>query len=186
MFKIVIISSSVRQERASNRVALYLNNYSGEHGLAETEILDLETYNFPLFDERLKYQKNPSVKVMEYAEKIRTADGVIIVAPEYNGGYPASLKNVIDLLTDEWFKKPVAIATVSSGSFAGTQMVTSLQFVLWKIKALTVNAIFPVAKVKESFDEHGTAADKQGTDKRAALFFRELLWTIEAKAGMKS
>ncbi|MCJ7821057.1 MAG: NAD(P)H-dependent oxidoreductase, partial [Bacteroidales bacterium] len=127
MFKIVIISSSIRTGRASHRVALYLKSYSGEHGLADTEILDLDTYNFPLFDERLKYQKNPSLKALEYAEKIRAADGVIIVAPEYNGGYPASLKNAIDLLTVEWFKKPVAIATVSSGSFGGTQMVTSLQ-----------------------------------------------------------
>ncbi len=186
MFKIVIISTSVRTGRASHRVALYLKRYSGENGLAAAEILDLNMYNFPIFDERLKYQESPSVQVLEYAEKVRTADGVIIVAPEYNGGYPASLKNVIDLLTDEWFKKPVAIATVSSGSFGGTQMVTSLQFVLWKIKALTVNVIFPVAKVNESFDENGAASDKQATDKRAAVFFRELLWTIEAKAGMKS
>ena len=186
MLKIVIISASVRTGRSSHRVALYLKSYSEDNGLATAEILDLNIYNFPLFDERLKYQENPSVPAMEYAEKIRTADGVIIVAPEYNGGYPASLKNAIDLLTDEWFKKPVAIATVSSGSFGGTQMVTSLQFVLWKIKALTVNVMFPVAKVNESFDEKGTAADKQGTDKKAAVFFRELLWSIEAKAGMKS
>ena len=80
---------------------------------------------------------------------------MIIIAPEYNGGYPASLKNVIDLLTDEWRKKPVAISTVSDGSFGGTQVITALQFSLWKIRAWTVPAMFPVPKVMETFDEEG-------------------------------
>ncbi|MCK7536595.1 MAG: NAD(P)H-dependent oxidoreductase [Marinilabiliales bacterium] len=35
---------------------------------------------------------------MSFASRIRAADGVIVVTPEYNGGYPASLKNAVDLL----------------------------------------------------------------------------------------
>jgi NAD(P)H-dependent FMN reductase len=94
------------------------------------------------------------------------------------------LKNVIDLLTDEWKRKPVAISTVSAGGFAGMQVITSLQFTLWKMQALTVPAMYPVPKVSESFDENGVPADNTGAEKRAASFIYELLWSIEAKNRM--
>src|SRR6185503_8329775 len=97
------------------------------------EILDLNSYNFPIFNERLRFQKEPAASVLEFAGKIKASDGVIIVTPEYNGGYPASLKNIVDLLYDEWHRKPVAISTVSDGVFGGTQVITSIQFSLWKI-----------------------------------------------------
>jgi NAD(P)H-dependent FMN reductase len=181
---IAIISSSVRTGRASHRVALYFKNYLQTNNLATVEILDLNEYQFPVFEERLKFQKDPSKQTLDFADKIKNAGGVLIVTPEYNGGYPASVKNVVDLLYDEWQRKPVAISTVSNGIFGGTQVITSLQFSLWKIKAWTVPAMFPVPKVQDAFDENGMPADKVGTDKRAAGFINELLWCMEAKSKM--
>ena len=184
MKTIAIISSSVRRGRSSHRVALYFKRYLEENKLAVAEILDLKKYNFPLFDERLHHQPDPAPGVLKFAEKIRSADGVIIVTPEYNGGYPASLKNVIDLLTDDWRRKPVAISTVSDGVFGGTQVLTSLQFSLWKIRAWTVPAMYPVPSVNKTFDESGVPADVVAADKRAAAFTAELLWCIEANERM--
>jgi NAD(P)H-dependent FMN reductase len=184
MNHIVIISSSVRLKRASNRVALYFKNYIEENKLASAEILDLNEYQFPIFNERLKLQVNPSVQTLAFAEKIKLANGVVIVTPEYNGGYPAALKNVIDLLYDEWHRKPIAISTVSAGGFGGTQVITSLQFTLWKIRAWTVPAMFPVPKVQEMFDEMGNPTDKITMDKKAEAFIKELLWCMEAKEKM--
>ncbi len=181
---IAILSASVRTGRHSHRVALYFKKYIEENKLAAVEILDLNEYQFPLFNERLKYQPDPSPSVVEFASRIKSAEGVIIVTPEYNGGYPASLKNVTDLLYDEWHRKPIAISTVSNGPFGGTQVITSLQFSLWKIRAWTVPAMFPVPKVGDSFDENGNAADKAGTDKRAKGFISELLWCMEANRRM--
>jgi len=184
MPKISIISSSVRAGRNSHRVALYFKNYLEENQLATVEILDLAAYNFPLFHERLRFQKSPAANVLEFAQKIKSSDGVIIVTPEYNGGYPASIKNVVDLLYDEWRRKPIAISTASDGVFGGSQVITSLQFSLWKIRSWPVPAMFPVPKAQEAFDEKGIPADKQASDKRAAVFIKELLWCIEAKSRM--
>lgn len=186
MSHIAIISSSVRIGRNSHRVAKYFKNYLEENKLATAEILDLNNYQFPVFNERLRYQQNPANDVLEFASKIVLADGILIVTPEYNGGYPTALKNVVDLLYDEWYRKPVAISTVSDGSFGGTQVITSLQFTLWKIRAWTVPAMFPVPKAHESFDENGIPADRQATDKRASRFINELLWCIEAKKRMNT
>ncbi len=181
---IVIISSSIRIKRNSHRVALYFRNYIEEYKLGKVSILDLEHYNFPIFTERLSRTEAPEKNVLDFAGKISSADGVIIVTPEYNGGYPASLKNVLDLLYEEWFRKPIAISTVSDGAFGGMNVITSLQYTLWKIKAWTVPALFPVPKVDVAFDPSGVPADKAGTDKRAKRFIDELLWCVEAKNRM--
>jgi NAD(P)H-dependent FMN reductase len=182
---IAIISASVRTGRKSHRVALYFQHYLKENNLATSEILDLNEYQFPIFEERLRLQKNPSEKLLDFASKIKAADGVIIVTPEYNGGYPASIKNAIDVLYDEWHRKPIAIATASDGDFGGTQVIISLQWSLWKIRAWTVPARFPVPRTQDAFDENGVPADKATVDKRAAGFIRELLWCIEARRRME-
>lgn len=182
---IVVLSSSIRIKRASHRVALYFKQYLEEAKLASVTLLDLDQCNFPLFTERLSRMEAPEKAISDFAETIKSADGVIIVTPEYNGGYPASLKNVVDLLYDEWKRKPVAISTVSSGPFGGMNVITSIQYSLWKIGAWTVPALFPVVKVEESFDAQGLPADKAGTDKRAKRFMDELLWCVEAKSRME-
>lgn len=181
MKNISIISASVRNGRNSHRVALYFKNYLEENQLANVKIIDLKEYNFPIFEERLRFIPDPSESMLSFANEVIIADGVIIVTPEYNGGYPASLKNAIDLLYAEWKRKPVAIATVSAGAFAGTQVITSLQFSLWKIGALTIPAMFPVATVEKTFNENGVPSDAAATNKRAESFINELIYWIEAK-----
>lgn len=185
MKTIAILSSSVRRGRRSHRVALYLDRFLRENYDVKTDIIDLDEYDFPLFEERLKYTENPTAEMEDYTKRLNNADGVIIVTPEYNGGYPASLKNALDFHYDEWRRKPVAIATVSNGIFGGSQVITSLQFVLWKMKAWTVPAMFPTLKVSSSYDENGVPADAEGTEKRAKAFIDELMWCVEAKTRME-
>jgi len=184
--KIVIISASVRAGRSSHRVALFFKKFIEARQLATVEVADLMELQFPIFEERLKFQKSPHTGAMAFSNTISSADGVLIVTPEYNGGYPASLKNVTDLLIDEWKRKPIAISTVSSGAFGGSQVITSLQFSLWKIGAWTVPAMFPVPKVAEAFDEQGEPTDKAGTEKRAGAFINELIWCMTARKKMES
>lgn len=180
---IVIISASVRTGRVSHRVALYFENYLVKHNLATAEILDLQTYQFPLFNERLKYLPSPSPDVLAFADKVKRADGVLIVTPEYNGGYPASIKNATDLLYAEWYRKPIGIVTVSDGSFGGTQVITSLLFSLWKMHAWVIPAMFPVPYADQAFSENGHPA-KSSTDERADIFLNEFFWCVAAKGKM--
>lgn len=83
MYNIVIISSSVRTGRNSHRVTLYLKNYITSNGLGNVEIPDLNEYQFPIISERLQYLQNPPGNVVQFAEKIEAADGVIVATPEY-------------------------------------------------------------------------------------------------------
>ncbi|HLN53845.1 MAG TPA: NAD(P)H-dependent oxidoreductase [Lentimicrobium sp.] len=184
MYHIGIISASVRIGRNSHRAALFFKNFLETNNIATAEIIDLKKYNFPIFDERLMYQKNPLPSALDFSERIKRADGIILVTPEYNGGYPPAIKNAIDLLYDEWYKKPIAISTCSDGVFGGSQVITSLQFSLFKIRAWTVPAMFPNPKVQELYDENGVPA-KESTVKRAHTFVKELMWCVEAKKRME-
>ena len=185
MYNIAIISSSVRIGRNSHRVALFLSNYIIENKLALVDLIDLTEYKFPIFDERLRFMKNPPENVLQFAEKIIKAEGVIVVSPEYNGGYPAALKNAIDLLYPEWKHKPVGISTVSAGSFGGAQVGPSLAFLFVRIGALVTPAVFRVPTVQNAYDENGIPVDKETSNKRAKAFLDEFFWVVEAGRRMR-
>lgn len=184
MSHIAIISSSVRIGRRSHSLALYFQNYIKEHNLATSEILDLKEFNFPIFDERLSKTPNPTDQQKLFSEKILKADAVIVVFPEYNGGYSAGIKNAIDLLYPEWHHKPVGLVCVSDGNFGGVNALTLLQTVFLKVKAVP-SGNFRVPKVQDNFKENGEPINKESTDKRAAVFMKEILWVAEAFHKMK-
>ncbi|WP_309641153.1 NAD(P)H-dependent oxidoreductase [Flavobacterium sp.] len=180
MKNILIISSSVRIDRKSHNVAQYFERYLTENNIATTEILDLKDYGFPIFDSVFKSLKAPSLYVLAFRDKIIAADGIIIVTPEYNGSIPSSLKNVIDLFNDEWFQKPIAFSTVSAGDFGGSQALTHLQFIFWKLHALTYTTNFPVAKVQDKFNDTGIPANKKQMDALAKPYIEGFIECIES------
>ncbi|MBX2980866.1 MAG: NAD(P)H-dependent oxidoreductase [Flavobacteriales bacterium] len=184
MSRILVLSSSIRAGRMSHRVAQHLKRHIQNTGRHIVHLVDLQELDLPLFHERLKFLENPGPEVLAFAEQVRSADGVIMVSPEYNGSYPASLKNVIDLLTEDWRKKPIALVPVSSGAFGGTQVVTQLLFTLWKIRAWVVPGAMHVPNVKDNFQEDGTAVDAEAWARRTTALLDELEWAMEARIKM--
>ncbi len=182
---IAIISSSIRTGRNSHRVGLYFKNFIEKQQLASCDLIDLQEYHFPVFEERLRFMENPPEQVLHFAERITRADGVIVISPEYNGGYPASLKNIIDLLSEEWKGKPTGIVTVSTGPYGGALLLPSLLFTLWKKGVWVVNARYHVSAVQDAFDENGIAEDPATADKRTRAFVEQLQWSMEASRRMQ-
>ncbi len=181
---IAILSTSVRTGRNSHRVGLYFKQFIETNNLATADLIDLQDYHFPVFEERLRFMTNPAPSVLESADRMKKAGGIIVITPEYNGGFPASLKNVIDLLSEEWKRKPTSIVTVSTGAFGGVLVYPSLVFSLWKKGVWVVPARYQVPHVPEAFDENGNPTDKTGTEKRTQAFLQELIWCITAKEKM--
>lgn len=174
MNKVAIISSSLRETRKSHRVALYIERMAQQLG-CETIMLDLKAYNFPLFTERLIHISHPSNELLQFAHQITTADTILIVTPEYNGSYPAALKNVIDLFVEQWRGKSVGIATASIGPYAGKVVMNELQSLLFRLKAKVCTEAFNVALIDQFFTEEGTSLQPELTDKFAIGFLHSLL-----------
>lgn len=127
---IKIIGGSTRQGRFSERPAQWIADEASELAGVNVELLDLRDYELPFFDEPMppsqktdRQYENPAVQ--KWSDKINEADAFIIIAPEYNHGYPAVLKNALDWVYHEWNRKPVGF--VSYGSALGARSVEQLR-----------------------------------------------------------
>ncbi|MCC8035746.1 MAG: NAD(P)H-dependent oxidoreductase [Rikenellaceae bacterium] len=179
MRKIEIISSSVRDGRLSHRVALFLQNYLSRIPATEAGILDLKQYGFPIFSERYPNLVSPSVKVVDYVERFSSADGIVVVSPVYNGSFPAALKNVVDFMVTQWFRKPVLVVSVTYGSTPGIGTVQQLQNLLMKLGARVASPGYTVLRAGEEFSESGVPADGAAAEKYAAAPVEEFLWLVD-------
>jgi NAD(P)H-dependent FMN reductase len=127
-------------EKTTNDGAVnYINNYLQQQHLASTEILDLQNLRFPI----QKLEK-PGKELKSLVKKIKSSAGILIVASEFEGEYPAHLRNMIDFLYDQWDHKPVAISTVANDEAHQAQIIRSLQFSLWKVNSWTVPVSFEI------------------------------------------
>ena len=78
---LLIISSSVRTGRKSHRVALFFEKFIREKQNLSVEILDLNDYQFPIFEERLRNIKEPSAEMLEFASKVQHLSLIHISSP---------------------------------------------------------------------------------------------------------
>ncbi|KKW47116.1 FMN reductase [Candidatus Kaiserbacteria bacterium RIFCSPHIGHO2_02_FULL_59_21] len=142
--KVKIILGSTRQGRFSEKPGRWIHEEAKKRGEFDAELLDLRDYEMPFFDEPVSpsYKEKPyeHEAVVRWTAKIAEADAFIIIAPEYNHGYPGVLKNALDYAYQEWNNKPVAF--VSYGSALGARSVEQLREVAVELQMAPIrNAI---------------------------------------------
>lgn len=152
--KITILSTSIRKGRNSHRVALYLEEYINDHFDFNAEIYDLKKANFPLFEERLSHDDAPLDEAVRFGKMIQESDIVLVVCPEYNGGYPAAFKNAFDLLYAQWNDTLIGVFSVSSGNLGGSQVMQNLWQLFVKVKARPYSGVY-IPNVTKHFSENG-------------------------------
>jgi len=168
---IPVLLGTPRQNRESENVAKWVVAKMREREDIETQLFDVCDFRLPHDD----YGRQIAGQFPEWRDAIIRADGLVIVSPEYNHGYPGSLKAVLDLLLKEYFHKAVAFVGVSSGPWGGTRMIEAMVPMV-RILGLSPTAIdlnFP--KVADKFDTDGNLLD-DAYEKRIAGFLDELVW----------
>ncbi|PIR74392.1 MAG: NADPH-dependent oxidoreductase [Candidatus Magasanikbacteria bacterium CG10_big_fil_rev_8_21_14_0_10_47_10] len=152
---IPIILGTGRSDRQSEKVAHYVHVRAESFGQFDTELIDVREYaaQFTI----PPWEENAATK--PWRDIAAKADGFIIVAPEYNHGYPGELKLLLDQAYEEYFDKPVALCGVSSGQFSGVRLNFALQDVWFTMKMVPAGATF-FGNVKELFDEHENILDE--------------------------
>ena len=93
---VLVILGSVRRGRMSERVATFVMSRLAATEGVTAELIDLRDLDLPIMEERLGRIEPTPAHVAELGAKIEQADGLIIVSPEYNHGYPGVLKNALD------------------------------------------------------------------------------------------
>jgi NAD(P)H-dependent FMN reductase len=130
MLELKVIVGSTRAGRFSELLVPWITKTVETYGEFNLEVIDLREYQMPFFDAAVSpaYIENGDYGhgvVNTFAQKIATADAVVMITPEYNHGYSAVLKNAIDSVYREWNNKPLGI--VSYGSAGGARAVEQLR-----------------------------------------------------------
>jgi NAD(P)H-dependent FMN reductase len=116
-----------------------------------------------------------AIKDARFSDAMLRADGLVIVSPEYNHGYPGILKHVLDSNLKEYIHKPVGLCGVSAGGFGGTRVVESLLPVMRELGMVTIFWDVNVSSAGKAFDDSGNLLD-QALPRRIDKMLGELVW----------
>src|SRR4029434_808210 len=160
---IPVILGTARQGRKRERAARFLFEKAKKRAGIETEFIDVR--KLPMrFDDAGEEMKDAA-----FSATIERCDGIIIVVPEYNHGYPGLLKHALDMNLKEYIHKAVGICGVSAGAFGGARVIEALLPVMRELGLVAIFEDVNFGKVQSVFDEQGKLLD-QSYVRRVAKF----------------
>jgi NAD(P)H-dependent FMN reductase len=107
--------------------------------------------------------------------RIADCDAFIVITPEYNHGYPAPLKALIDSFGPEWHAKPVAFVSYG-GVSGGLRAVEQLRLVFAELHAVTIRDSVSFAGAWEQFDANGVLRNPERAERSMEAMLRRLHW----------
>lgn len=126
---LVIIDGSVRQGRATERVTKWVKAAADALEGVEAEVVDLKELAMPMFDEpilpMINKNRQPTGGVKTWLDALESADGLVVVTPEYNHAMPSGLKNAIDYINFQVMHKPFLV--VSHGANGGARSMEQVK-----------------------------------------------------------
>jgi NAD(P)H-dependent FMN reductase len=180
--KIAILIGSSRVGRQSHKIAYYLENQFINRGVV-VDLIDLG--------------KTPTVtaglvepvevdwdELSDTSARVQQADALIFVTPEYHGSFSGVLKNTLDNMGREFYRKPIGAVTVSSGKMGGLCAVAQLQHVILSLGAFALPSKLLVPDVQTSFDDSFQLLNER-TLRSAEKFIEDYLWLAEAVCDRK-
>ncbi|MEV5432634.1 NAD(P)H-dependent oxidoreductase [Streptomyces sp. NPDC052701] len=176
--RLAVICASVREGRFGPTVARWISDQARQRGDVEVDYIDLAEHPLPVV-----LSQSPDGEVADVlaqvTPRLENADAFVVVTPEYNHSYPASLKSLIDWHYTQWRAKPVAL--VSYGGLAGgLRAAEHLRPVFAELHAVTIREQVSFHNAWERFDENGALKDPDAPVAAAKTMLDQLTWWGEA------
>ena len=124
---------------------------------------------------------DPASASTDLKQRLASCDGFVVVTPEYNHGYPAPLKQLIDSVGEEWHAKPVAFVSYG-GISGGLRAVEQLRQVFAELHAVTIRDSVSFAGAWEQFDSSGALRNPERAERSMEAMLRRLRWWAAALA----
>jgi NAD(P)H-dependent FMN reductase len=178
--RLVVLIGSVREGRFGPVVASWIADRARDHGAFEVDVVDLADFEIPLVlpAESPKFAGSAYPRPAGMADltaRLDAADGFVVVTPEYNHSYPASLKAAIDWHFWQWTAKPVAFVSYG-GAAGGRHAVLHLENVLTELHAVTIRDGLSFPNYFTTFEDD-QPLDPQATDYAKAMLTQLAWWT---------
>jgi NAD(P)H-dependent FMN reductase len=167
---IAVILGSTREGRFGPVVARWFAERARSRPDLSVDLVDLAELDLPA-----AYPQVAGPELGDYLSRIGRADGFVVVTPEYNHGYPAALKQAIDLPRHEWQAKPVAFVSYG-GLSGGLRAVEQLRQVFAELHATTVRDTVSFHMAHGAFDASGQPIEPKGCTAAAEVLLDQLAW----------
>ena len=173
--KTPIILGSVREGRMAEPVGNWVLEAAKARPDLAPELIDLKDWGLPFYP----FAKPPAAGgytdplQIKWAEKIASADGYILICPEYNHGPPAVLKNALDFVYAEWNRKPCTF--VGYGGNGGARSIEQLRLVTSELQMAPLEASVHIMGVWGKVKDGVFAGDERDV-KWIGHLFDELAW----------
>ena len=169
-----VLLGTNRKDRKSLFAAKWLVTQMELRSEIKPRLFDVADFELPQRD----YGQGLKDMFPEWRDAIINADGLVIVSPEYNHGYPGSLKAVLDLLLQEYIHKAVAFVGVSAGPWGGTRVIEAMVPMVRELGLAVTFSDLNFPFVQRTFDEPGKLLDP-AFEQRAKDFLDELVWMAQ-------
>jgi len=168
--RVALILGSTREGRFCETVAQWAAAKIGSRADMAIDVIDPLEIDFPK-----RHEREPGAAVQALRHRLHAADAFVVVTPEYNHGYTAALKQLIDAAKAEWVAKPVGFVSYG-GVSGGLRAVEQLRLVFAELHAVTIRdgLAFPMAW--SLFGETGSPRDVEGTDRAMTIMLDQLAW----------
>lgn len=168
---IPVLLGTNRKERKSLFVAKWLVEQMEKRPQIRTRLFDVADFKLPQDD----YGQGLKDSFPEWRDAMIQADGLVLVTPEYNHGYPGVMKAVLDMLLPEYIHKSVAFVGVSAGPWGGTRVIEAMVPMCRELGLAVSFTDLNFPYVQKTFDDEGKLLD-QAFHERVKGFLDELVW----------
>ncbi|MFC9894154.1 NADPH-dependent FMN reductase [Nocardia sp. NPDC127579] len=176
--KLAVIIASVREGRYGPTIARWFAERTVAHGGFDVDIIDLADFELPLALPAVAPMMDPQgprpASIAALGERLAAADAFVIVTPDYNRAYPASLKAAIDWFVTEWDAKTIGFVGYS-GASGGILAIEGLRQVFNELNAHTVREYVSFPRYYLLFED-GELIEPAGPNAEAATMLDRLHW----------
>lgn len=169
-----VIVGSTREGRFGDTVARWFVERATPRNDMEIDLIDLAEVELPAVLTDIA-----APQVQDMVDRFADADAFVIITPEYNHGYPASLKFALDAAREEWMAKPVGFVSYG-GISGGLRSVEQLRQVCAELHMTSIRDCVSFHMCHGLFDETGALKDASGPDAAAKTMLDRLLWWAHA------
>jgi NAD(P)H-dependent FMN reductase len=187
--KVAVIYGSTRPGRFCDTVVRWTVERLAASGLFQLDVIDpADPPKGPNADPAAKPADDAAIAELpslSLRERLAHADAFVIVTPEYNHGYPAPLKALIDSYGAEWHAKPVAFVSYG-GASGGLRAVEQLRLVFAELHAVTIRDSVSFPGAWEQFDSSGSLLNPERAQRGMQTLLARLNWWAAALRSARS
>ncbi|GAA3037313.1 NAD(P)H-dependent oxidoreductase [Streptosporangium longisporum] len=177
--RVAVIVGSARGGRVGPSVAEWFVRQAGQRTDLELDVIDVAGLDLPVsmpdWDGLPVPAPSTQAALAEVTPRLADAEAFVIVTPEYNHSFPASLKNLVDWHFTQWQAKPIGFVSYG-GVGGGLRAVEQLRQVFAELHAMTVRETVSLHGPWSGLDEDGRPLDAAVCESAAKNMVDQLLW----------